>query len=247
MWRGYHGGMSPTPEDAVTAVPREQLAAIAAAISEIPAGFTAHPKISYANAAPTGAASEAEYVELGVTEECDPAAVRVALDASLPDDFVVRAVVDAAAWQQDSGALTPLADLLEASHWELALPGVSRAEATAAVDAFLGVEHVEVSRMTKNGRRTFDARGAVVRLAVRDPAASSVDGADRADVTREYAIMDLVVRHDQPTVRPDDVLTGLRLTANLEPPEPPRLTRLAQGPLDRQTGTVADPLAAPRT
>jgi radical SAM-linked protein len=30
------------------------------------AGFSPHPKISYANAAPTGTASEAEYLEIGL-------------------------------------------------------------------------------------------------------------------------------------------------------------------------------------
>ena len=30
------------------------------------AGFSPHPKISYANAAPTGTASEAEYLEIGM-------------------------------------------------------------------------------------------------------------------------------------------------------------------------------------
>jgi len=32
------------------------------------AGFTPHPKISYAGAAPTGTASEAEYLEISLTE-----------------------------------------------------------------------------------------------------------------------------------------------------------------------------------
>ncbi|MFM8894398.1 MAG: TIGR03936 family radical SAM-associated protein, partial [Actinomycetales bacterium] len=44
--------------------------------AEIPiafsAGFSPHPKVSYANAAPTGAASEAEYLEIAVTAVCDP-------------------------------------------------------------------------------------------------------------------------------------------------------------------------------
>src|SRR6516162_2860798 len=34
------------------------------------AGFTPHPKISYAGAAPTGAASEAEYLGLALTRAC---------------------------------------------------------------------------------------------------------------------------------------------------------------------------------
>ena len=49
------------------------------------AGFHPHPRISYANAAPTGTASEAEYVELSVTERVDPEAVRAALDEALPE------------------------------------------------------------------------------------------------------------------------------------------------------------------
>src|SRR5687768_18378262 len=47
-------------------------------------GFSPHPKISYANAAPTGSASEAEYLEIGLTEPRDPADVQRALDEALP-------------------------------------------------------------------------------------------------------------------------------------------------------------------
>ncbi|MEO5745290.1 MAG: TIGR03936 family radical SAM-associated protein, partial [Terracoccus sp.] len=49
------------------------------------AGFHPHPKISYANAASTGTASEAEYFEISVTERVDPESVRVALEEALPD------------------------------------------------------------------------------------------------------------------------------------------------------------------
>jgi len=45
MWRGYHGGISDAPEDADTRVPRQLLENIAASITELPTGFTAHPKI----------------------------------------------------------------------------------------------------------------------------------------------------------------------------------------------------------
>ncbi|MGA1147381.1 MAG: TIGR03936 family radical SAM-associated protein, partial [Candidatus Nanopelagicales bacterium] len=58
------------------------------------AGFSPHPKISYANSAPTGAASEAEYVEIGLTREQDPASVLHELDAALPPGLdIVDAVV----------------------------------------------------------------------------------------------------------------------------------------------------------
>ena len=46
-------------------------------------GFTPHPKISYASAAPTGVASEAEYLEIGLQAVVDPVEVREALDRAL--------------------------------------------------------------------------------------------------------------------------------------------------------------------
>src|ERR687883_430374 len=52
-------------------------------------GFNPHPRISYAGASPTGAASEAEYLEIGLAEELDPAVVQAALEESLPDGLDV--------------------------------------------------------------------------------------------------------------------------------------------------------------
>jgi len=57
------------------------------------------------------------------------------------------------------------------------------------------------------------------------------------------AILQLVVRHTTPAVRPDDVLTALRAVADFESAHTPRVLRLAQGPLDVSSGFVADPLA----
>ncbi|MEV4255549.1 TIGR03936 family radical SAM-associated protein, partial [Spirillospora sp. NPDC049652] len=57
------------------------------------AGFTPHPRISYAGAAATGVASEAEYLEIGLTEPRDPARVRAELDAALPPGLDVVDVV----------------------------------------------------------------------------------------------------------------------------------------------------------
>ena len=80
-------------------------------------GFTPHPKISYASAAPTGVASEAEYLEIGLQAPVDP---------------------DAAAGRAGRGALArpgrarggggraagSLADRIDASRWRIELPGV---------------------------------------------------------------------------------------------------------------------------
>src|SRR5664279_3373609 len=80
------------------------------------AGFTPHPKISYAGAAPTGTASEAEYLEISLTAVCAVSEVRDQLNAALPDGIDVIDVTEEAS---SLGAMT-----FEASGWEVALPGV---------------------------------------------------------------------------------------------------------------------------
>jgi radical SAM-linked protein len=211
------------------------------------AGFTPHPKVSYANAAPTGAASEAEYLEISLAERCDPELLRKALDEALPAGLDLVAAVEAGPGS--------LADRLQASAWRIELPGVDPDRLRAALAAFLAETRVEVQRMTKSGLRTFDAREAVVRAEVlAGPAARPVGDAGRSGPAvgpqsspeASCAILQVVVRHATPAVRPDDVLAALRAVADLAPPSPPVVTRLAQGPLDEADGSVADPLAADR-
>ena len=179
------------------------------------AGFTPHPKISYAGAAPTGTASEAEYLELSLTATCVVAEVRDRLNAALPDGIDVIDVTEEAG---SLGAVT-----FEASQWEVALPGVGRDEAAAAAEMFLAQDSVEVERLTSKGMRRMDARAAVVTLQ------AGWCPADEPDAG--YAILRMVVRHLTPAVRPDDILTALRRVAGLVPSSPPLVTRLVQGPL----------------
>jgi radical SAM-linked protein len=191
------------------------------------AGFTPHPKISYVGAAPTGAASEAEYVEIALRARVDPEAFGRAVDASLPPGLDVVECVEAAA----GGSL---ADRIDAAAWDVRLPGVPVEVARAALEAFLARDAVEVERRTKDGTRLLDARAAVRHAEVR------MSGGEPA-----CAILGLVVRQCTPAVRPDDVLSGLRAVAELVPPAPPEATRTAQGLLD-EAGHLADPLAPDR-
>jgi len=191
-------------------------------------GFSPHPKISYAGAAPTGAASEAEYLEISLTQERDADQVRAALDEALPPGLDVLEVVVAGPGS--------LADRLEASEWRIAVPGVDPEQAARAVEAFLEREEILVERMTKRGLRSFDCRSAVLRLAV---------GSETVPVGT-CAILQVVLRHGTPAVRPDDVLAGVLEVAALPVTGPALLTRLAQGPLIAATGTVDDPLARDR-
>ena len=123
---------------------------------------------------------------------------------------------------------------LEASIWRIELPEVDSGVLAAAWESLLAADEVQVERMTKNGLRTFDARGAVL-------AGECVSGDSGT-----CAILTVVVRHGTPSVRPDDILSALRQVADLVPPKPPRVTRLAQGPLDEAGIQVTDPLAPDR-
>ena len=189
------------------------------------AGFSPHPKVSWVGAAATGVAPEAEYVELALAEHRDPDEVRRALDESLPDGIDVVEAVTATPG-------TSLPDLVTASLWRVELPQVAVPDLSQAVTAFLAAPAIEVERMTKNGRRAFDTRAAVVSLEV-----TSGEGC---------AILTAVVQHVTPAVRPDDVLSGLRAVSDLVTPVPPAVTRLAQGPLTAD-GEVGDPLAPDRS
>jgi len=182
-------------------------------------GFNPHPRISYAGAAPTGSASEAEYLEIGLAEVVDPDAARGALEEALPDGLDIVEVVES-----PGGSL---ADRLEASRWSLEVTTPAE-DARDAVATFLATESIQVQRMTKKGMREFDCRAAVVSLTVAPH--------------ERGACLDLVLRHTVPAVRPDDVLTGLGEVAGLATGESPLLTRLAQGPLDEATGGIGDPL-----
>jgi len=179
------------------------------------AGFTPHPKISYAGGAPTGVASEAEYLSLALTSRHEAEDVRQRLNAALPDGIDVIIVTE------DAGGLP--ASRLTASEWQVILPGVTPDGIAPAVQKFLALEHAPVERLTNKGMRRMDARSAVVTLDVR----SSASG--------EVALM-MVVRHTVPAVRPDDVLTALQEVSDVTLAAP-LMTRLAQGSLG-ESGVV---------
>lgn len=182
-------------------------------------GFNPHPRMSYAGAAPTGSASEAEYLEIALAQVLVPSEVHALLDEALPPGLDILEVVES-----PGGSL---ADRLEASRWQIDL-SVPAADLQAAVKAFSDADEVLVERMTKKGLREFDARGAVLSIM-----ASSAEG--------DLARLDVVLRHGVPAVRPDDVLSALTAVSGTPMGEAPLMTRLAQGPLE-ESGAIGDPL-----
>ena len=200
------------------------------------AGFTPHPKLSYPGGAPTGVASEAEYLSLALTAGQAETQVCQRLNAALPDGIDVIDVIE-----EGSGGGSAFAHL-EASEWRVVLPGVAPAAAQRAVAGFLALDEAPVERLTDKGVRRLDARAAVVEMDVArmGPAPADPDGGQRAAVTglEDCAILRMVVLHTAPAVRPEDVVTALRGQDGIEPSSPPMTTRLAQGPRAQLTGTT---------
>ncbi len=139
------------------------------------AGFTPHPKISYAGAAPTGVASEAEYLEIGLQAPvADLNELRERLGAALPEGVDVLEAVEAGAGG--------LADRLEASLWRVEFANLTVNDLQPLVDGLLARAQLSVDRLTRDGRRTVDVRGPILD--------ATVDVPPKA----EHAIMEAVVR-----------------------------------------------------
>jgi len=180
------------------------------------AGFSPHPRISYSGGAPTGSASEAEYLELAVTRRCEPDDVSRRLNVALPDGIDVIEVVETGG--RSAGIQ------LEASEWEVVWPGVPADAAASAVQAFLAAPSVQVERLTSKGMRRLDARAAVISLTSHAPE-------PEIDESARCVILRMIVRHMTPAVRPDDILAALRQLSAPVPASPPLVTRLWQGPI----------------
>lgn len=183
-------------------------------------GFNPHPRISFANASATGAATEAEYLEIGLAERRDPAWIVPALTAALPEGMAVLAAVESTG--------RGLGERLTVSRWRVDVSGPGPEVVADAVAAFLAADELPVERLTKNGVRRFDARGPVLAL--------SADAAGRR--------LDLLLEHRVPAVRPDDVVQALgRAHAGFVLTSPALATRLEQGAW--QEGRIVDPFDHP--
>jgi radical SAM-linked protein len=178
------------------------------------AGFTPHPKISYPGGAPTGVASEAEYLSLALTERQAETQVCQRLNAALPNGIdVIDVTEDAGGAGKPSGSASSGRSSssgfahLEASEWRMVLPGVER--------------------LTDKGVRRLDARTAVLEMTVLETAELGFEGC---------AILRMVVLHTAPAVRPEDIVTALREQDGIVTSSPPMITRLAQGQRAQLTG-----------
>ncbi len=116
-------------------------------------GFSPHPRISYANAAPTGAASEAEYVEIGLAKVLEPEEIVASLNPAMPQGLRILAA------RTSSGALAPQ---LHASLWQITGEPVVDRDWRALLEA----DALPYGKQTKKGTHTRDLRPAIKSIAV---------------------------------------------------------------------------------
>ncbi|MDR0783775.1 MAG: TIGR03936 family radical SAM-associated protein [Propionibacteriaceae bacterium] len=157
-------------------------------------GFHPHPRLSYINPAFTGSQSRAEFLVIGLRTTREPELVLAELGAAMPEGFPILEVI-----------LVEKMPVFTASWWEVDLEGATPTILESAYrELTSGTEPLLVTRETKSGPRQFDVR----------PALRSVEVTSTG--------LRLLLTHEPPLVRPDDVVTALGLTL------PARFLRVAQ-------------------
>lgn len=120
-------------------------------------GFHPLPRLTFGPALPLGVESEAEYVDVELTERVGPVAFRERLNAELPDGLRVLESSEAPLHGPS------LATLVEEVDYEVALPPTANGEAAAALDRFLGRDEAVIERLHKGARRRVNVRPLVRR------------------------------------------------------------------------------------
>lgn len=130
-------------------------------------GFSPRPKLHFGLALPTGAESEAEYLDIDVAEpadggpaELDPDTVPGRLTPCLPVGITVQAAAIV-----DTGVMS-LQQAVTSCTWRLGVAGTTVPEATVAVERALAAHDLVVTRERKGKAVTDDLRPYILALAV---------------------------------------------------------------------------------
>lgn len=122
------------------------------------AGFTPRPQLSFGLALPTGCESEAEYLDVVLSEDVDHDDTAHALDAAMPEGVDVVGVV----------VLVPgvrsLQEDVSSCEWTITVPGTGVDRLTEAIDRTLAATRLELTRERKGRAVTDDIRPSVRAL-----------------------------------------------------------------------------------
>jgi radical SAM-linked protein len=121
-------------------------------------GFSPRPKLSFGLALPTGCESNAEYLDVALSETVAPADLTATFSSLLPDGVDVLA---AQALPAGSGSLQ---EEVTSCRWEIDVPQMGPDALAEVIDRVLGAETLSVTRERKGRPVTDDMRPSVLAL-----------------------------------------------------------------------------------
>ena len=132
-------------------------------------GFSPRPKLSFGLALTVAHESDAEYLDVELTERPDVEGLPRALSACLPDGIVVEAVTEL-----EPGAAS-LQQAITSCTWRIEVLGAPPAEVTAAVAETLAATELPLERVRKGKATVADVRPAILDLEVVGPTGDGVE------------------------------------------------------------------------
>lgn len=160
-------------------------------------GFSPRPKLHFGLALPTGAESDAEYLDIDLSDErdgrpvdIDPDALPARLTPCLPDGITVQAVAIV-----DTGIMS-LQQAVTSCTWRIDVSGTMAQEAAVAVERALAADEMIVTRERKGKAVTDDLRPYILALAV-------------TDATPDGAVLETELGTQPRSLRPAELLAAL--------------------------------------
>jgi radical SAM-linked protein len=126
-------------------------------------GFSPRPKLSFGLALPTGCESNAEYLDVALSEPVAPEEVTATFSSLLPDG------VDVLAAQVLASGAGSLQEEVTSCRWEIDVPQLDRSTLDQAIARVLGSEVLSVTRERKGRPVTDDMRPSVLALSSTGP------------------------------------------------------------------------------
>ena len=176
-------------------------------------GFSPRPKLSFGLALSVGHESDAEYLDVEVTEMPDVDTLAVALSNALPDGLTVESVV-----VLEPGAAS-LQQVITSCTWRIEVLGAPSDKIAAAAAEILSSPELLLERVRKGKSAVADVRPAILALRVVGPARESPTrhGSPSSDGTE----LEVELSNENTSLRPSELIEVLdRQVANADRSEP---------------------------
>lgn len=195
-------------------------------------GFSPRPKLSFGLALSVGHESDAEYLDVELTEKVDIEGMSHSFTDALPDGLTVLAL----------GYREPGADSLQQAivscSWSIEVLGAPTDRVEAAVAEALSASRIELQRVRKGKTVVADVRPAILALRVAGP-----DAEHREEPTGDGTTLDAELSTEATSLRPAELVAALASVGELEGLSEGRVRRLQQWMI--VDGIRCEPLSRP--